>query len=93
MFAAHQLKPDQDLQKIINVAIFDHVDAAKYFCEVNGFRYPKDANDLESEKNNYPIHKKNLNFFGKKCVDEKKMKPFICYPDIKNFYPIHLTDL
>ena len=36
-----------------NIAIFDKVNVRKYFCEINGYRYPKDAVLTNFHENDY----------------------------------------
>ena len=66
-------------------AIFDHLDVKKYFVEINEIRYPKDAIDVEYEKNTYLNQYREFKLFYKRYVGEDFLNPFITYPDLKDF--------
>ena len=76
-----------------NIAIFDHADVEKYFVEIDGFRYPKEAVTTNFSENNYLDQYRNLKSFYQEYVGEVLMTPFISYIDMKNKYPIQVIDL
>ena len=75
------------------IANFDNVNVKKYFCEIDGYRYPKDAVLTNFTENDYIGQYRDLQFFYKEYVGETLMNPFISYPDMKNKYPIQVIDL
>ena len=48
---------------------------------------------LDYEKNQYLDQYRDLKMFYKEYVGEPILKPFISYPDMKNFYPIQVIGL
>ena len=76
-----------------NIASFDHVNVKKYFAEIVGYRYPKDAVLTNFPENEYLNQYRDLNLFYTEYVGEKVMNPFISYTDMKNKYPIQVIDL
>ena len=65
----------------------------KYFCEIDGYRYPKDAALANFLENDYPDQFRDLKLFYKDYIGEELMNPFISYIDMKNKYPIQVIDL
>ena len=63
--------------KAINIAIFDHLYVRKYFVEINGVRYPRDAINLDYNKNDYLDQYRDLKAFFRECVGEHILSPFI----------------
>ena len=76
-----------------NIAIFENVNVRNYFCEIDGYRYPKDAVLTNFPENIYPDQYSDLKSFYKEYIWEESLNPFISYPEMKNEYPIHLLDL
>ena len=79
--------------KANNIALFDHVIVEKYFAEIDGYRYPKDADLKNFPENDYIDQYRDLKLFYKEYVGEELMNPFISYIDMKNKYPIQVIDL
>ena len=65
----------------------------KKFCEIDGYRYPKDAVLRNFPENDYLDQYRNLKLFYKEFVGEELMNPFINYTDTKDKYPIQVIDL
>ena len=76
-----------------NIVIFDNVNVKRYFCEIDGFGYPKDAVLANFPENDYLDQYRDLKFFYKEYLCEILMNPFIPYTDLKNKYPIQVIDL
>ena len=54
LIAAHQNEAGTGVPNKANkIALFDHYDVRKYFVEMIGVRYPKDAIILDYSKNDY----------------------------------------
>ena len=79
--------------KANNVAFFDNVNVRKYFCEIDCFRYPKDAILTNFPENDHLGQYTDLNLLYKEDVAEELMNPLINYTDVKNKYPIQVIDL
>ena len=47
----------------------------KYFCEIDGYRYPKDAVLTSFPENDYLDQYRDLKLFNKEYVGEKFMNP------------------
>ena len=77
----------------INIAIFDHLDDRKFFVEINGTRYPRDAFDLDYTKHDNLNQIGKLRAFFRENEAEPMINPSISYTDMRNFYPIQLIDL
>ena len=87
LIAAHQTEvrigtPD----KANNIAIFDHVDVTKYFCEIDGYRYPKDSVLTNFTENDYLDQNRDLKLVYKEYVGEELMNPLISYTNMKTGY-------
>ena len=76
-----------------NISIFDNLGVRKYFVEIDGIRYPRDAVLTNYDINVYLDQYKGVKLFYKEYVGEKSLIPFITYLDIKNKYPIQVIDL
>ena len=76
-----------------SVAIFDDVNVKKYFLEIDGYRYPKDAVLTNFPENDYLDQYRDLKLFFKEYVEEELMNPFINYIAMKNKYRIQVIDL
>ena len=44
------------------------------------------------EENSYSDQYRDLKFFCREYVGENLLQPYISHPDMKNFYPIQITD-
>ena len=75
------------------LAIFDNVNVRKYFCEIDGYRYPKDGIITNFPENEYLDQYRDLKLFYKEYLGEVLMNPFISYTNMKNKYPIQVIDL
>ena len=64
-----------------NIALFDNVNVRKYFCKVDGYRYPKDAVLTIFSENDYLDQYRDLKLFYKEYVGEELLNPFISYPE------------
>ena len=67
-----------------NSAIFDHVDVRKYYSEIDGFRYPKNAVMVNYGENNYLEQYKDLKIIYKEYVGDHLLSPFLTYERMKN---------
>ena len=76
-----------------NISVFGHLDVRKYFIEIDGVRYPKDAVLTNYTQNDYLDQYKDVKLFYKGYVGEEVLNPFISYPDMKTKYPIQVIDL
>ena len=76
-----------------NPAIFDRNNVTKYFVEIGGVRYPKDGVLIIFEENSYLDQYRDLKLFYKEYLGESLLSPSISYPDMKDLYPIQITDL
>ena len=76
-----------------NIAIFDNVNVRKSFCEVDGYRFPKDAVLTKCHENDYLDQYEDLKLFYIKYVENELLNLFISYPDMKNENPIQLIDV
>ena len=54
-----------------NIAIFDNINVRKYFCEVDGYRFPKDAVLTFFPENDYLHRYRDLKIFCKEDVGEE----------------------
>ena len=79
--------------KTSNIATFDHVNVKKYFAEVDGYRYPRDAVITNFPENDFSDQYGDLKVFYLEYVGEELMNPFIFYTDMKNKYPIQVIYL
>ena len=79
--------------KASNPAIFDSNHVTKYFDEIDAVRYPKDGVLINFEENLYLDQYRDLKLFYKDYIGEELLQPHITYPDMKNQYPIQITDL
>ena len=76
-----------------NLAIFNYVNVRKYFCEIDGYRYPKDAVLTNFPENDDLDQYRDLKLLYKKHVGEELLNPFKPYPNVKNEYPNQLINL
>ena len=65
----------------------------KYFVEIDGLRYPRNAVLTTYDLNDYLYQYKDVKLFYEEYVGEDLVNPFITYPDRKNKYPIQVIDL
>ena len=93
LIAAHQTIARAGGGKTQNNAIFDSLNVRKYYVEIDGIRYPKDAVDTEYGVYNYFDQHRDIESFFKEYVGEPLLKPFISYPDVKTKYPFQVIDL
>ena len=83
LIAAHQTAGRLDApNKNINISRFDNLNVRKYFCEINGYRYPRYSILTNYDLNDFLDQYKDVKFFYKEYVDEL-LNSFISYPDIK----------
>ena len=64
----------------------------KYFVEVDGIRYTRDAVLTNNDLNDYLDQHKDVELVYKEYVGEI-LNPFLTYPDMKNKFPIQVIDL
>ena len=76
-----------------NPAVFDTNHVTKYFVEIDEARYPNNGVLTNFEAKSYLDQYRDLKLFYKEYVGEELLPPYIYYPDMKNFYPIQITDL
>ena len=93
LISAFQAADRTTPNKNSNPAIFDNNNVTKYFVEIDGVRYPKDAVLINFEENSYLDQYRDLKLFYKEYVGEELLPPYITYPDMKYLYPIQITDL
>ena len=94
LFCAHQTTARADLpNKRTNISVFDHLDVTKYFIEIDGVRYPRDAVLTNYNQNDHLDQYKDIKLFYKEYVGEELLNPFISYPDMKTKDPIQVIDL
>ena len=79
--------------KANNIAIFDNVIVRKYFCEIDSYRYPKDAVLTNFPDNDYLDQYRDSKLFYKEYLGENLMNPFVSFIDMKDKYPIQVIDL
>ena len=65
----------------------------KYFVEIDGIRYPRDAVLTNYDLNDYLDQHKDVKLSYKEYVGEEILNPFLSYPDMENKYPIQMIDL
>ena len=93
-FCAHQKTARADLpNKRTNISVFDHIDVRKYFIEIDGVRYPRDAVLTNYNQNEYLDQYKDVKIYCEEYVCEELLNPFLSYPDMKTKYPIQVIDL
>ena len=94
LFCAHQTSVRADTpNKRTNFSVFDHLNARKYFIEIDGIRYPRDAVLTNYNQKDYSDRYKDVKLFYKEYVGEELLNPFLSYPDMKTKYPIQVIDL
>ena len=93
LIIAHQTAARFAGGKLVNNAIFDNLDVRKYFVEIDGIKYPKDAVDVDYDANKYLDQYRDIGFFFKEYVGEPLLTPFISYTDVKIKYPFQVIDL
>ena len=79
--------------KANNMAIFCHHGVRKYFVEINGKRYMRDAFDPVDTRNDYINQYRDLKAFFREYVGEPILSPLTNYTDMKNNYLIQVKDL
>ena len=85
---AHQTTARADHRnKRTNISVFDHLDVRKFFIEINGVRYPRDAVLTNYNQNDYLDQYKDVKFFYKEYVGEELLNPILSYPDMKKDTP------
>ena len=93
LIVAHQTNARAAGGKLVNNAIFDNLDVRKYFVEIDGIKYPKDAVDVDYDANKYVYKYRDIGLFFKEYVGEPLLSPFISYTDVKSKYPFQVIDL
>ena len=94
LICAHQEANRSDPpNKRTNISFFDHFNVRKYFVEIDGVRYPRDAVLTNYALNDFLDQYNDVKLFYKEYVGEELLSPFISYPDMKNKYPIQVIDL
>ena len=94
LICAHQTSARADTpNKRTNISVFDHLDVRKYFIEIDGVRYPRDAVLTNYNQNDYLDHYKDVKIFYKEYVGEELLNLFLSYADMKTKYPIQVIDL
>ena len=79
--------------KQCNIAIFDHLDVRKQFCEIDCQRYPKDSVIINYISNEKIDQYRDLKLFYEEYVGEELLNLFVTYLKMKHFYPIQKNDL
>ena len=94
LIAAHQTEAKTGVPKKTNyLSNFSHLDISKYFVQINGKRYPRDAIDIDYTKNDYFNQYRDLKAFSREYVGEPILNPFIIFIVMKTFCPIQVIDL
>ena len=93
LIIAHQTAAGAAGGKLVNNAIFDNLDVRKYFVEIDGIKYPKNAVDVDYDANKYLDQNRDIGLFFKEYVGEPLLSPFISYTDVKSKYPFQVIDL
>ena len=94
LICAQQTTARADLpNRRTNTSVFDHLDVRKYFIEIDGVHYPRDAILSNYNRNDYLDQYKEVKLFYKDCLGEELLNPFISYPDMKTKYSIQVIDL
>ena len=93
LISAFQTRARTTANTASNPAIFDNNNVSKYFVEIDGIRYPKDGVLTNFRETSYLDQYRDLKLFYKEYVGEELLQPYISYPDMKNLYPIQITDL
>ena len=75
------------------IGIFNNVNVFKNFCEIDCYRYPKDAVLTFFPETHYMDQYRDLKIIYKEFVGETLMNPFISYTGMKNKYPIQVITL
>ena len=64
LICAHQTTDRADLpNKRTNISVSDHLDVRKYFIEIDGVRYPRDAVLTNYNQNDYLDQYKDVKLF------------------------------
>ena len=79
--------------KINNIASFDNVNVRKCFCEIDGYRNPKDGVLTNFPENDYLDQYIDLKLFYNEFVDETLLNPFSSYTGMKYKYTFQVIDL
>ena len=93
LISAFQTAARTTPNKNSNPAIFDNNNVTKYFVEIDGVRYPKDAVLINYEENSYLDQYRDLKLFHKEYLGEPLLSPYITYSEMKYRYPIQIIDL
>ena len=93
LIVAHQTAARAVGGKLVKNAIFDNLDVRKYFVEIDGIEYPKDAVDVDYNANQYLDQYRDIELFFKEYVCEPLLKPFVDYTDVKTKNPFQVIDL
>ena len=94
LICAHQTSARADLpKKRTNISVFDHLDVRKYYIEIDGVRYPRDAVLTIYNHNDCSDQYKDPKLFFREYVCEDLLSPSISYRDMKIKYPIQVIDL
>ena len=60
---------------------FDTIDVGKYFCDIDGVRYPKDGVSIHYDENKYLDKYRDYKLFSKEYVGEEVLNQFLSYPN------------
>ena len=91
LICAHQTEARSGLpKKRNNISRFDNINVRKYF---DGQRYPRDSVLTDYTLNDYVDQYRDSKSFYKENIGEELLSPFVSYPDMKDKYPIQVTDL
>ena len=94
LICAHQTTARADFpNKPTNISVSDHLDERKYFIEIDGVCYPRDAVLTNYNQNDYLDQYKDGKLFYKEHVGVEFLNPFLSYSDMKTKYPIQVIDL
>ena len=79
--------------KTSNIAFFDNLDVRKYFVEISGQRYPKDAVNINYTEDDCLDQYRDLKLFYKEYSGEEFLYLLLKFVLMKNFYLIQIIDL
>ena len=71
----------------------DNVNVKKWFCEIDGYRYPKEAFPTLFPETDYFGQNRDENVLYKEYVGENLFNPFISFTVMQNKHPIKVIDL
>ena len=94
IIATHETAARTRAPNTISIIVtFDNTDFGKYFCEIDGVRYPKVFATNNSGENDYLDQNRDLKIFYTEYFVAGLLNLFRTYPGMKKYYPIEVIDL